>query len=142
MSCTPILAMGEPMGPMLKGMTYIVRPAMHPLKSPCSVSRISAGGAQLLVGPASSLLTEQMKVLSSTRPTSDGCERAKYELGRFAGLSLTNVPASTIVWHSRSYSSRVPSTQTTRAGLHKPAISSTQARSLAFVVGLVTPVFI
>ena len=27
---TPILAMGEPMGPMEKGMTYIVRPFMHP----------------------------------------------------------------------------------------------------------------
>ena len=26
MSCTPILAMGEPIGPMLKEMTYIVRP--------------------------------------------------------------------------------------------------------------------
>ena len=73
----PILAMGEPMGPMEKGMTYMVRPVMQPLKQPWSVSRICAGGAQLLVGPASSLLTEQMKVRSSTRPTSEGCERAR-----------------------------------------------------------------
>jgi hypothetical protein len=28
---TPILAMGEPMGPMEKGMTYMVRPFMQPL---------------------------------------------------------------------------------------------------------------
>ena len=77
MICTPILAIGEPSGPMLNGMTYIVRPRMQPSNSPLSVARISAGGAQLLVGPASSLLVEQMKVRSSTRATSDGCERAR-----------------------------------------------------------------
>jgi hypothetical protein len=30
--CTPILAMGEPNGPMLNGITYSVRPLMQPLK--------------------------------------------------------------------------------------------------------------
>ena len=29
-SCTPIWAIGEPTGPMLNGMTYIVRPFMQP----------------------------------------------------------------------------------------------------------------
>jgi hypothetical protein len=43
---------------------------MQPSNRPFSVARISAGGAQLLVGPASSLFIEQMKVRSSTRPTS------------------------------------------------------------------------
>ena len=47
---------------MLNGMTYIVRPRMQPSNNSSSVSRIFAGGAQLLVGPASSWLNEQMKV--------------------------------------------------------------------------------
>ncbi len=56
----PILQSGESNGPIAKGMTYMVRPAMHPLKKPRSFWRISAGSAQLLVGPASSLVREQM----------------------------------------------------------------------------------
>ena len=36
---------------MLKGMTYIVRPRMQPVKSRRSVSFISFGSTQLLVGP-------------------------------------------------------------------------------------------
>ncbi len=69
--------MCEPMGPMLKGTTYIVRPRMQPLNRPLSVARISAGSTQLLVGPASSFDFEQMKVRSSTRATSEGSERAR-----------------------------------------------------------------
>ena len=70
-------AIGEPSGPIEKGTTYIVRPAMQPLKRPFSVSRISAGSRQWLVGPASSSRSEQMKVRSSTRATSAGSERAR-----------------------------------------------------------------
>ena len=77
MISTPILAMGEPIGPMLNGMTYMVRPRMQPSKTLRMVARISSDGAQLLVGPTSSLVAEQMKVRSSTRATSDGCERAR-----------------------------------------------------------------
>ena len=57
---TPIWAIGEPIGPMENGITYIVRPRMQPSNSPASVWRISAGAIQLLVGPASSLRSEQM----------------------------------------------------------------------------------
>ena len=67
-------AMSEPSGPMEKGTTYMVRPFMQPLKSPCRVWRISSGSRQLLVGPASISLAEQMKVRSSTRATSPGSE--------------------------------------------------------------------
>src|ERR1044072_5828104 len=69
---TPMWAIGEPSGPIEKGTTYMVRPTMQPLKRPFSFSRISAGSHQLLVGPASSSLSEQMKVRSSTRATSPG----------------------------------------------------------------------
>ncbi len=76
MSWTPIWDMAEPMGPMEKGMTYMVRPRMEPLKSCLSFLRMTKGFSQLLVGPAFSLEREQMKVRSSTRATSLGLERA------------------------------------------------------------------
>src|ERR1700690_2844614 len=96
----PILQMGEPKGPMANGTTYSVRPFMHPLNRPSSFCFISAGSAQLFVGPASSLVWEQMNVRSSTRATSLGCERARYELGRFFSFSLMNVPLLTIWSHN------------------------------------------
>ena len=77
MISTPMWEIGEPSGPMQKGTTYIVRPFMEPLKSLARASRISAGSLQLLVGPASSSFSEQMKVRSSTRATSEGSERAR-----------------------------------------------------------------
>ena len=76
-SWTPMWAMGDPSGPIEKGTTYMVRPRMQPSKSSPSSSRISAGSRQLLVGPASSSASEQMKVRSSTRATSPGSERAR-----------------------------------------------------------------
>jgi hypothetical protein len=48
------------MRPIEKGTTYIVRPAMQPSNSGLRVARICAGSIQLLVGPASSFLAEQM----------------------------------------------------------------------------------
>ena len=61
---------------MQNGTTYIVRPFMQPSNSGWSVSRISCGAIQLLVGPASFSCSEQMKVRSSTRATSVGSEAA------------------------------------------------------------------
>src|SRR5512138_1060130 len=73
---TPMYAIGEPSGPMLKGITYSVRPCIEPWKRLRRVAFISLGGTQLLVGPASFLLRLQIKVRSSTRATSFGSERA------------------------------------------------------------------
>src|SRR3954451_6041337 len=69
---TPSAEIFDPSGPMQNGTTYIVRPRMQPSNRPLSVSRIFAGSVQLLVGPASSSLAEQMNVRLSTRATSDG----------------------------------------------------------------------
>ncbi|MND03283.1 hypothetical protein D3C83_230320 [compost metagenome] len=55
----------------------MVRPRMQPWNSRRSVARISAGATQLLVGPACSLFSLQMKVRSSMRATSPGFERAR-----------------------------------------------------------------
>jgi hypothetical protein len=73
---TPSAEMFDPSGPMQNGTTYIVRPAMLPSNNPLRVPRISAGAVQLLVGPASSSCSEQMKVRLSTRATSDGSDLA------------------------------------------------------------------
>jgi hypothetical protein len=64
--------MGEPTGPMEKGMTYIVLPLMQPVYSSVIVFFSSTGSIQLFVGPASSFLLEAIKVRSSTRATSEG----------------------------------------------------------------------
>jgi hypothetical protein len=73
---TPSWEMLPPSGPMQNGTTYMVRPRIAPLKISPKVARISAGAIQLLVGPASSSLSEQMNVRSSTRATSVGSEAA------------------------------------------------------------------
>src|SRR3546814_11011280 len=84
-------AMAGPSGPIENGTTYRVRPRIEPSNRPSRVARISAGSAQLLVGPASSARSEQMKVRYSTRATSEGSEHARYELARLAGFSRRSV---------------------------------------------------
>src|ERR1700733_4746962 len=74
---TPMWAMDDPSGPIENGTTYMVRPRMHPRNSSVSVSRISVGSCQLLVGPASDSFREQMYVRFSTRATSPGSEWAQ-----------------------------------------------------------------
>ena len=106
---TPSWEIGEPSGPMQNGTTYMVRPAMLPANSSANVARISAGAIQLLVGPASTSCSEQMKVRSSTRATSEGSERARKLPGRRSGLRGRNVPASTRRLASWSHSSWEPS---------------------------------
>src|SRR3954452_4435773 len=118
---------------MQNGMTYIVRPRMHPRYSSVMTDFISVGSIQLLVGPASASSTEQMKVRSSTRATSRGSEAHQKEFG-FASRRR-NVPAWTSFSVSRSHSSSLPSTQTTWSGVVSSAISRTQARRRAWVVG-------
>src|SRR6478735_5220669 len=91
---------------MLNGTTYIVRPCMAPANFSLSSS-----------------------------PISPGSERARYEFGRLASESFSNVPASTSSEQRASYSSADPSHQWMRLGWASAAISSTQARSLACLVG-------
>src|SRR3954468_7591211 len=110
-SWTPISASGEPIGPIENGTTYIVRPRIAPSNSSFSSARISSGSRQLLVGPASSSDWEQMNVRSSTRATSPGSDSARYEFGRLASDSFSNVPASTRDWQRSVYSSAEPSHQ-------------------------------
>ena len=59
---TPILEIGEPSGPMQYGMTYIVRPRIDAVKRSVRSRFILTGSSQLLVGPASSSVLEQINV--------------------------------------------------------------------------------
>src|SRR3954451_15339971 len=107
---------------------------MQPSNRPRSSAFISWGSRQLFVGPASSSVREQMNVRSSTRATSAGSERARYEFGRLASERRSKVPASIRVCARESYSSAEPSHQWIASGCVKAAISSTHASSLAWVV--------
>ena len=57
---TPNIGCSESRWPITNGMTYIVRPRMHPRYSSVIVAFISAGAIQLLVGPAPLSSSEQM----------------------------------------------------------------------------------
>src|ERR1700710_1489180 len=50
-SSTPNIGASASIGPMQNGMTYMVRPRMHPRYSSVMTDFISAGSIQLLVGP-------------------------------------------------------------------------------------------
>src|SRR5262245_1757734 len=119
---------------MENGTTYIVRPFIAPAKRSLRISRIFAGSSQWFVGPASSSRLEQMNVRSSTRATSLGSDHARYELGRLASESRWNVPASTISWQRRSYSSAEPSHQCTASGVVSSVTCSTQVSRRWFFV--------
>src|SRR5574344_801606 len=90
----PFLEIGEPSGPIQKGITYIVRPCIHPVYKPVIVAFNSFGSIQWFVGPASSSFLEEMKVRDSTRATSEGSERNRTLLGFF--LSEIASPQSII----------------------------------------------
>ena len=130
-------AIGDPSGPIENGTTYMVRPRIEPWNSPVSSSRISSGSLQLFVGPASCSFAEQMNVRSSTLATSPGSERARYEFGRFASDSRSNVPASTSCRQRSSYSSAEPSHQWTSSGCVSSVTCSTQASRFWWAVGAV-----
>ena len=120
--------MGEPIGPMQNGTTYIVRPRMQPSNSARRRAFISRGSTQLLVGPASSLriAADEGAVLDPrhVRGIGAGQEAA----GALVGSSGTSVPPPTSSPHSRRYSCSEPSHQTMRCGRVRFATSITHWR--------------
>ena len=100
---------------------------MLPVNSSFRVARISVGATQLLVGPASSSRSLQMKVRSSTRATSLGSLRARKLNGRCSGLRRMSVPRSTRSFVTRSNSAALPSHQTTSSGWVIAAMRATHS---------------
>src|SRR5689334_904780 len=95
----------------------MVRPAMALEKSGHTRDFASAGLIQLLVGPASSLFSEQMNVSCSVRATSLGCDRCKKLCGYLDPFSSMNVPSATIFASSARISSGEPSQRTMLSGV-------------------------
>ena len=124
---TPYCGLAASREPITNGITYMVRPCMAPEKRFSSVSFMTRGSSQLLVGPAPFSVLVQMKVRSSTRATSSGSENAAKELGNFSWDSRTRVPASTIWSVSCVHSASDPSAQWMRSGCASSAISRTQS---------------
>ena len=105
------------------------------------MSRISAGSRQLLVGPASTSLAEQMNVRSSTRATSRGPtarDRSSVAWRRTGDRTCLRPPAT-----GRGGRTRRPSRRTRRlVGLGERRDLLTQASRRSLVVGAGTVVFI
>src|SRR5664279_4061150 len=98
------------------------------------IAFISCGAIQLLVGPASFWSTEQMKVRSSTRATSEGSEAQWNELGLMSSLRRVKVPDATRLSVSVFHSWSEPVTHEMRSVVVSAATSATQAASRLWVV--------
>src|SRR5688572_12387375 len=103
----------------------MVRPFMDCEKRGQTREFASSGLIQLLVGPASSFLSEQMKVSCSVRATSLGCDRCKKLCGFLDPFSSMNVPSATIFASSFRISSLDPSHTTMLSGVVTSAIDLT-----------------
>src|SRR5262245_23371993 len=92
-------------------MTNMVRPRIAPLSNPCNLEYVADGSLQLLVGPASSFVGVQINVNCSTRATSFGFERCKYECGSFASFNLNKTFCFNDSEIRKSFSASDPSHQ-------------------------------
>src|SRR5450631_1648503 len=98
------------------------------------IAFILSGAIQLFVGPASFSSTEQTKVRSSTRATSEGSEAQWNELGLMLSLRRVKVPDSTSPSVRVVHSWSEPVTHEMRSGVVRSAISATQAASRPWLV--------
>src|SRR6266496_388364 len=89
----------------------MVRPRIAPLSRPCNFEYVSAGSDQLFVGPASAFVGVQIKVNCSTRATSFGFERCKYERGAFFSFSFISTFCLSDSAIKKSFSRSDPSHQ-------------------------------
>src|SRR5436309_15784325 len=107
----------------------MVRPRIAPFSSPCNFEYVSAGSDQLLVGPASSFVGVQMNVNCSTRATSFGFERCKYECGSFVSFNFNKTFCFNDSETRNSFSAFEPSHQKIFSGWLSNSTSCTQSRT-------------
>ena len=88
----------------------------------------------MFVGPASSFLLEQIKVLSSTLATSLGRVLWYRQPGSFSWLSSCISPVEIASFLRASSCSLLPSIQTTWSGFVRATTSSTHFKTLGFLV--------
>ena len=110
-SCTPMWAIGEPTGPMLNGITYIVRPRITPSNFGVSDGLHLVGGHPV-VGRAGVVLVHRADV-GAVLDAGDVARMAAGEegIGPQLFVQLDERAAATISAQSRSYSSCEPSHQ-------------------------------
>src|SRR5437764_1393013 len=120
-------------------MTNIVRPRIAPLRSSRSFAYVSVGSAQLFVGPASCFVGVQTKVNCSTRATSFGFDRCRYECGTFFWFSSINTFCLSDSAIRNSFSRSEPSHQKIFSGCVTVAIWCTQS-STALLPGFASPI--
>src|SRR5438105_14484696 len=105
----------------------MVRPRIAPLREACSFEYVSAGSDQLFVGPASAFVGVQIKVNCSTRATSFGFERCRYERGAFFWFALINTSCFKDSELRKSFSPSEPSHQQLFSGSLRSSSSCTQS---------------
>ena len=98
-----------------------------------------AGSDQLLVGPASCFVGVQTKVNCSTRATSFGFDRCRYERGTFFWFSSIKTFCLSDSATRNSFSRSEPSHQKMFSGSVTFAISCTQS-STALLEGFASPI--
>src|SRR5262249_45669281 len=119
--------------------TNIVRPRIAPLSSARSFPYVSRGSAQLLVGPASFFVGVQTKVNCSTRATSFGFDRCRYERGTLFSFSSIRTFCFIDSAIRNLFSRCEPSHQKMVSGCVSVAISWTQS-STALLAGVASPI--
>ena len=110
-SSTPMCAMCEPSGPMLNGITYIVRPRMQPSNSLFERRPHLGRRDPVVVGTRVFLVraAHESAVFHARDVVGIGAREEAARAFRF--VEPISMPDSTISWHSRSYSSCEPSHQ-------------------------------
>src|SRR5207248_10915787 len=98
-----------------------------PFNRPRSFVYVSPGSDQLLVGPASSFVGVQTNVNCSTRATSFGFERYKYECGTFSWFSSIKIFCLSDSAFRNSFYRSEPSHEKIFSGCVIAAISLTQS---------------
>src|SRR4051794_14076542 len=120
-------------------MTNMVRPRIAPLSNSRSFPYVSAGSDQLLVGPASCFVGVQTKVNCSTRATSFGLDRCRYDRGTVFSFRSIRTFWLTDSAIKNSCSRSEPSHQKMFSGSVRVAISCTQS-STALLEGFASPI--
>src|SRR5437764_1893930 len=113
----------------------MVAPPIAPLSSPLNFEYVTPWSDQLFVGSASAFVGVQIKVNCSTRATSFGFERCKYERGTFCSFSLISTLCFNDSAMRNSFSRSDPSHQSMFSGCVRAAASSTHS-STAWLRGL------
>src|SRR3954454_2793362 len=120
-------------------MTNIVRPRIAPLSNCLSFAYVSSGSVQLFVGPASCFVGVHTKVHCSTRATSFGLDRCRYERGTFFSFSSIRTFCLSDSAIRKSFSRSEPSHQKMFSGCVSVAISCTQSTT-ALLEGFASPI--